>query len=169
MQAQSIDCKQLLISSEAPVLLLQDPKSTAPVVGTFDYTALNAYLLTAVGIAQPTQEHAEWFEALAKKAVEGKPIPLRDVRALGRRDPLTYLPESANLTKAIETFGQGVHRVLVAREGEGGKIEVVGLLSQTRLMRFLWEHGRNFAVIDQLYSQYLRDLKIGSNTPISIK
>lgn len=148
---------------------MQDPKSNDPVVDTFDYTSLNAYLLTAVGIAQPPEEHAEWFAGLAQRAAEGKPIPLRDVHNLGRRDPLTYLPESANLTRAIETFGQGVHRVMVAREGEGGKVEVVGLLSQTRLMRFLWRHGRNFAGIDQLYPQYLRDLKIGSNSPISIK
>lgn len=125
--------------------------------------------MTAVGIAQPAEEDAGWFAGLAQRAAEGKPIPVRDVRNLGRRDPLTYLPESANLTKAIETFGQGVHRVLIAREGDSGKVEVVGLLSQTRLMRFLWEHGRNFAVIDQLYAQYLRDVKIGSNTPISIK
>lgn len=138
-------------------------------MGTFDYTALNAYLLTAVGITQPSEADAGWFGAFAKKAAEGKPIPLRDIRTLGRRDPLTYLPESANLTKAIETFGQGVHRVLIAKEGDGGKIEVTGLLSQTRLMRFLWENGRNFHVIDQLYSSYLRDLKIGSNLPISIK
>lgn len=160
---------QLLIDSGAPVLLLQDSKSSAPVVGTFDYTSLNAYLLTAVGAVQPTHEDAAWFKRVSQKAAEGKPIPLRDIRNLGRRDPPTYLPESANLVKAIETFGHGVHRVLIAKEGDAGKIEVVGLLSQTRLMRFLWEHGRNFAVIDQLYAQYLRDLKIGSNTPISIK
>jgi hypothetical protein len=125
--------------------------------------------LTAVGITQPSEEDAGWFAGFAKRAAEGEPIPLRAIRTLGRKDPPTYLPESANLTRAIETFGQGVHRVLIAREGDGGKIEVTGLLSQTRLMRFLWEHGRNFAVIDQLYAQYLRDLKIGSNTPISIK
>jgi len=151
------------------VLLLRDPKSSAPVVGTFDYNALNAYLLTAVGIAQPSEENAEKFANMARSAGESKPIPLRDVRDIGRKDPVTFLPESANLTKAIETFGRGVHRVLVAREGPEGEIEVTGLLSQTRLMRFLWENGRNFPVIDQLYSQYLRDLKIGSNTPISIK
>lgn len=138
-------------------------------VGTFDYTSLNAYLLTAVGIAQPTEEHVERFAQLAKKASQGEPIPLRDVRDLGRRDPLTYLPESANLVKAIEIFGRGVHRVLIAREGPGGKAEVTGLLSQTRLMRFLWENGRNFPVIEQLYSQYLRDLKIGSNSVVAIK
>ena len=151
------------------MLLLRDPKSSAPVVGTFDYNALNAYLLTAVGIAQPSEENAEKFANMARSAGESKPIPLRDVRDIGRKDPVTFLPESANLTKAIETFGRGVHRVLVAREGPEGEIEVTGLLSQTRLMRFLWENGRNFPVIDQLYSQYLRDLKIGSNTPISIK
>ena len=151
------------------MLLLTDTKSPAPVVGTFDYNALNAYLLTAVGIAQPTEEHEERFKRLAELASQGKPIPLRAIRDIGRRDPVTFLPESASLTKAIETFGKGVHRVLVAKEGHEGRIEVTGLLSQTRLMRFLWENGRQFPVIDQLYSQYLRDLKIGSNTPISIK
>lgn len=122
-----------------------------------------------MGIAQPSEEHAERFAELAQKAGQGKPIPLRDVRDLGRRDPLTYLPESANLVKAIEIFGKGVHRVLIAKEGSEGKVEVTGLLSQTRLMRFLWENGRNFPVIDQQYSQYLRDLRIGSNNVIAIK
>lgn len=158
----------LLISSGVPVLLLTDPKSPAPVVGTLDYNVLNAYLLTAVGIAQPGDDHVERFAKLAQKAGKGEPIPLRDIRDIGRKDPVMFLPESANLTKAIETFGKGVHRVLVAREGQDGKIEVTGLLSQTRLMRFLWENGRNFPAIEQLYSQYLRDLKIGSNNPISI-
>lgn len=160
---------QLLIDSGAPVLLIRDPKATAPVVGAFDYTSLNAYLLTAVGIAQPTEEYVEKYTGLAKKASQGQPIPLRDVRDLGRRDPPTYLPESANLVKAIEIFGKGVHRVLIAREGPNGKAEVTGLLSQTRLMRFLWENGRNFPIIEQLYTQYLRDLKIGSNNVIAIK
>jgi len=122
-----------------------------------------------VGIAQPNDEHVERFARLAQKASQGKPIPLRDVRGLGRQDPVTFLPESADLVKAIEIFGKGVHRLLVAREGTDGKIEVTGLLSQTRLMRFLWENGRNFPVIDQLYSQHLRDLKIGSNNVIAIK
>lgn len=122
-----------------------------------------------MGIAQPSAENAQKFAALAQSAGQGKPIPLRDIRDIGRKDPVTFLPETANLTKAIETFGRGVHRVLVAREGAEGRIEVTGLLSQTRLMRFMWENGRNFPVIDQLYSQHLRELRIGSNDPISIK
>lgn len=122
-----------------------------------------------MGIAQPSEENLERFRELSENAAQGKPIPLRYVRDLGRRDPITFLPESANLSKAIETFGRGVHRCIIAREGDEGAIEITGLLSQTRLMRFLWENGRNFPIIDQLYSQNLRDLKIGSNTPISIK
>ena len=151
------------------MLLLRDSQSSAPVVGTFDYNALNAYLLTAVGIAQPSEDNAEKFLKMAQSAGEGKPIPVRDVRDIGRKEPVTFLPESADLTKAIETFGKGLHRALVVREGPEGKIEITGLLSQTRLLRFLWENGRNFPAIEQLYSQYLRDLKIGSNNPISIK
>ena len=68
-------------------------------VGVFDYNTLNAYLLIAVGIARPGEEHAERFNAMARKAAEGKPIPLRDVSDIGRRDPVTFLPESANLSR----------------------------------------------------------------------
>lgn len=67
--------------------------------GIFDYNTLNAYLLTAIGIAQPNEEHRARYESMAKKAAEGKPIPLRDIRDLGRKDPVTFLPESANLSR----------------------------------------------------------------------
>jgi hypothetical protein len=93
-------------------------------------------------------------------------IPVRDVVSLSQKEPLTLLPHTANLLKAVETFGTGIHRILVVREGTR---EAMGLLSQTKLVRFLWENGRSFPVIDQLYPQYLRDLKIGSNQVISIK
>lgn len=86
-----------MIDSGAPVLLIQDSNSRAPVVGIFDYNTLNAYLLTAIGIAQPHEEH----KAMARKAAEGKPIPLRDIRDLGRKDPVTFLPESANLSRYV--------------------------------------------------------------------
>lgn len=85
---------------------------------------------------------------------------------MAQREPLTLLPETANLLKAVETFGTGIHRILVVREGTQ---DVIGVVSQTKLVRFLWENGRSFPVIDQLYPQYLRDLKIGSNQVVSIK
>jgi hypothetical protein len=119
-----------------------------------------------VGLAQPDEDQISSFQELVKKARQGSKIPLKDVKDLGRKDPLVTLPHTANLMKAIEAFGGGTHRIIVIKEGTQ---EVVGVLSQGSLVRFLWENGRSFPVIDQLYPQYLRDLRIGSQNVISIK
>ena len=79
---------------------------------------------------------------------------------------MTTLPDTANLLKAVETFGKGPHRIVIVKEGTE---QVVGVLSQSRLVKFLWENGRSFLVIDQLYPQYLRDLKLGSTDVVSIR
>lgn len=92
---------------------------------------------------------------------------MKDVKDLGRKDPLVTLPATASVVKAIEIFGGGIHRVVVVDENKAD--EVVGVFSQFRLVKFLWENGRSFPVIDQLYPQYLRDLMIGSHIVISIK
>ncbi|KIV96841.1 hypothetical protein PV10_00658 [Exophiala mesophila] len=155
---------KLLIESGAPVVLIRE-REGSPVIGTFDARDLNAYLLLVVGLSHPDDEHAHDFLELAKRAREGKPIPLREIQDLSKKEPLTFLDEDADLVKAIETFGKGVHRAVV-RNPETQ--QVTGVLSQTRLIRFLWENGRSFPVLDQLYSQHLRDLKIGSNNVISI-
>ena len=135
-------------------------------LGTFDYTDLNAYLLMVVGVAQPDEGHVQDFQELAKKGREGRPIPVVDVKKLGREESLTKLSHTVDLMKAVEAFGQGLHRIVIVKEGTD---DVVGVLSQSRLVRFLWENGRSFPVIEQLYHQYLRDLKIGSNEVVSIK
>ncbi len=157
---------QLLIDSGAPVLLIRENPSTRSVIGTFDYADLNAYLLLVVGLAQPDEGHIEDFKELARKARTGAVIPLKDVKDLGRKEPLIKLPNTASLIQAIETFGSGVHRVIVVEQHTD---EVVGILSQSRVVKFLWETGGSFPVIDQLYPQYLRDLKLGSHQVVSIK
>lgn len=146
------------------MLLIQDGPDT-PVVGTFDYRDLNAYLLMVVGLAEPDEEHIADFAQLAQTAREGKAIPLRSIKDWGKKEPLTFLPGSSDLVKAIDVFGKGLHRIVVI--DESGK--VTGLLSQSRLIRFLWENGRHFPVLEHLNACYLRDLKIGSNNVISIK
>lgn len=148
------------------LLIREDPQSKA-VIGTFDYSDLNAYLLLAAGLTQPDEDHLSSFEELAKKAQEGIKIPLKDVKFLGNKEPLTVLPATANVLKAVEIFGGGVHRVVVVNESNDN--EVVGIFSQFRLVKFLWENGRSFPVIDQLYPQYLKDLTIGSHEVVSIK
>jgi len=161
-----IHYSQLLINSGANVLLIRDNPTSLSAIGTFGYNDLNAYLLTVIGVARADEDRIQDFRQIAMKAKEGVAIPVREVMNLAQKEPLTLLPHTANLLKAVETFGTGIHRIVVVREGTE---EVMGLLSQTKLVRFLWENGRSFPVIDQLYPQYLRDLKIGSNQVISIK
>lgn len=157
---------QLLIESGAPVVLIREHPQAQSISGTFDFADLNAYLLLVVGLAKPDEEHIEDFRELANKARSGAEIPLKDVKALGRKDPLVKLSENTSLIQAIETFGGGVHRVIVVKQDTD---EVMGILSQSRVVRFLWENRRSFPVLEKLYPLHLRDLKIGSQHVVSIK
>lgn len=135
-------------------------------MATYDYRDLTQYLLFATGQLYPDDEHLSTFQNLAKKAQQGRPIHLQDAKGLGAKEPFVTLPHTADLTRAVETFGGGVHRIVVVREGTN---DAVGVLSQGRLVKFLWENGRSFPIIDQLYPQNLRELGIGSQNVISIK
>jgi CBS domain-containing protein len=158
---------QLLVKSGAPnVLLLRDHPDTRTATGTFDYSDLNAYLLLVVGLAHPAENEIASFDELAKKGREGKPIPLKDIKDLSRKGPLITLPATADLTKAIEVFGSGVHRILVVEEG---KTDVIGILTQLTMVRFFWENRQSFPVVDQLYPQLIKDLHIGSPSVLAIK
>lgn len=157
----------LLIDSGAPVLLIRETTTSDSAIGTFDYTDLNAYLLLVVGLAQPDEAHIDTFIELARKAREGSKIPLKDIRDIGNKsDPIFPLPHTATLSQAVEAFGGGVHRVVVVQEGTE---KVVGILSQSRLIKFLWENARAFSALEHLYHQNLRDLRIGSVQVIAIK
>ncbi|KAL3478246.1 hypothetical protein BJX99DRAFT_224889 [Aspergillus californicus] len=160
------EATNILIESGVPVLLIRDRIANKTAVGTFDYNDLNTYLLLAAGLTRPDEELMPAYEELARKARDEIPIPMEDVKALGRIEALTTLPATASVMTAVEVFGGGVHRVIVVDERQGN--EVVGIFSQFRLVKFLWENGRCFPVLDQLYPQSLRDLRIGSHNVISI-
>lgn len=157
---------KLLTESGAPVLLVRASKNDHSAVATFDYRDLTQYLLFATGQLQPDDEHLAVFEKLAKKAHQGQKIPLRDAKSLGNKEPFMTLPHTADLTAAVETFGGGVHRIVILKEGTN---HAIGILSQLRLVKFLWENGRAFPIIDQLYPREVKDLGIGSQGLISIK
>jgi hypothetical protein len=157
----------LLVQHGSPnVVLLRENTSTHHATGFFDYSDLNAYLLLVVGLAHPDEEDVASFDELAKKGREGKPIPLKDIKDLGKKETLVTLSETADLTKAMEVFGSGVHRVLVVKEGT---TDVIGVLTQLRLVSFFWENRQSFPVVDQLYSQLIKDLDIGSKSVLAIK
>ena len=147
------------------VLIRPDPKSRRA-IGTFDYSDLNAYLLLVVGLARPDVGHLQSFNELARKGREGKVIPVKDIKDLGRREPLVVLPHTAKLTQAVETFGSGVHRIMIAQEGTQ---DIIGILTQLRLVRFFWENGRDFPQIDRIFPNSLMDLRVGSKAVRSIK
>ncbi|KAL9628124.1 MAG: hypothetical protein Q9204_006095 [Flavoplaca sp. TL-2023a] len=155
----------ILINSGAHVLLVRHRKDERAAHATYDYRDLTQYLLFATGQLQPDEDHLPIFTSLAKKAQAGQTIPLRDAKSLGNKEPFMTLPATANLTHAIEVFGGGVHRIIIVEEGTDN---VVGILSQLRLVKFLWENGRNFPIIDALYSQSIKDLGIGSQLTISV-
>jgi len=158
---------QALTESGPPnVILLRENPDTTTVVDTFDFNDLNAYLLVVVGLAHPDETQVESWDELAKKTNEHIPIPTRDITTLAKKSPLVTLSESQDLLKAIEIFASGVHRILVTKEGN---TDVIGVLSQLKLIEFLWDNGTSFHAIDSLYPMILRDLGIGTSQTISIK
>ncbi|KAF2664900.1 hypothetical protein BT63DRAFT_459517 [Microthyrium microscopicum] len=157
---------EVLVSSGSPnVVLLRDDSEATSVVGTFDYSDLNAYLLLVVGLAHPEEHQVARFKELAAKGREGKPIPMRDVKDLGPKEPIVPLIGAAPLTRAVEIFGSGIHRILITTEDTH---EVVGVLTQLKLVEFFWRNGRHFSQIEPLFQKTMRDLDIGSHSVISI-
>lgn len=147
-------------------MLVRENASTTEAIGTFDFSDLNSYLLLVVGLAHPDQEQKDEFTELAHKARSGIPIPLKDIHEVGRRDTPVLLPESSTLPHAVKILASGVHRILVVKEGTKN---VLGVLTQLRLVRFFWEYGRQFPAIEQLFPYALQDLHVGSKAVRSIK
>ena len=117
-------------------------------------------------MASPDEDQIGTYTEIAKKAREGTVIPLKDIMGISRKAPLVTLSEVEDLSRAIEIFAGGVHRILVVQHGTDN---VVGILSQWTVVKFLWENASSFPIIDQLYPMILRDLNIGTHQAIAIK
>lgn len=157
------DTTKLLVKSGAPnVVLIRESRKTRTVIGTFDFTDLNAYLLLVLGLSQPD----ELASQLAKRAQSGETIPLSDlIEHLGAREEPAFLPHTASLTQATEILGGGVHRVVVCKEGTS---EAVGIISQLRLVRFFWENHESFSATQGLYARSLKELELGAKEVLAI-
>lgn len=122
-----------------------------------------AYLLVVLGKATPNEEEVETFSEIAVKASRGDKISLRDTATLAKKEPLVTLSDDQDLSKAIQHFGSGTHRIVVLKDGQ-----ICGILSQVKLIQFLWDNSRCFPALDQLYAMSIRDLNVGSHEIISI-
>ncbi|KAK3936883.1 protein SDS23 [Diplogelasinospora grovesii] len=154
----------LLKNNASKVVLVRQTATSKHAVSTFDCSDLNAYLLVVVGLAKPDEEYVELYDDIAKKAQAQTPITLREIQPICRKEDLVVLSAESTLDKAIETFGGGVHRLLITNQDS----EVVGILSQLRLLEFFWHEAVNFPMIDRLYGVPLRELQIGTQQIIAI-
>ncbi|ROW01817.1 hypothetical protein VPNG_07795 [Cytospora leucostoma] len=144
-------------------VLIKDGPVKTP-VSLFDCNDLNAYLLAVVGLARPEEEMVQLYDSIARRAQDREAIPLRDIQPICRHEQVVSLPPDEFLPGAIEVFGSGIHRLLITNQAG----DVVGVLSQLKVLEFFWNEGINFAVIDRLYPILLRDLHIGSQQIIAI-
>ncbi|KAG6020788.1 hypothetical protein E4U19_006156 [Claviceps sp. Clav32 group G5] len=164
MESSVEDATKILLKACTNVVLVHDHSSDRVVTTTFDYADLNAYLLVVVGVSKPGPENLELYNDIMFEAREGKRITLRQIQPLLRQEPLVEVPSTGNLSQAIEILGSGIHRLLVS-DSAG---DVVGIMSQLRMVDFFWNEGVNFPTIDRLYPVVLRDLATSTRPIISI-
>lgn len=157
------DTTKLLIKSGAPnLVLVRESTKTKTAIGTFDYTDLNTYLLLVLGLSLPDES----AQQLSNRARGGEAIPMADLLDhLGAREMPAFLPHTADLTQAMEVLGGGSHRLIICKEGTS---EVVGIVSQLRLVRFFWENHQNFSATEALYGKSLQELRVGAKVVVSI-
>jgi len=149
------------------VVLVRQDRSSRQAVGAFDYDDLNAYLLLVTNLAYPPTAELSQIQHVLDRASKNEPTPLHDIQyLLGRKAPPAFLDHTDTLTKAVEIFGGGTHRIIVKKHGTP---EVVGVLSQLRLLRFFWENMASFRSVFQLHNRTLKELELGSHTVVSIK
>lgn len=148
---------------------------------SFDCSDLNTYLLLVMnkinlnelstgslfeeeGKSLSLDKKQEQLLAMISKAKKGEEVPVDFIIRLHPKNPFLKFKESESLYKAVEAFGNGVHRVAIVNNEN----RITGILSQRRMIRFFWENARRFPSLEFLLSSTLQDLKIGSTHPITI-
>lgn len=126
----------------------------------FDFADLTGYLLLVLGQITVKGEHNPEFSKLVKEARRGIPAPVGFAAQFGGgRDPFVRMSAHSTLVQAFEKFASGVHRIAVTSSATG---EVIGILSQRRLVRYIWSDLRKFPCLESALETSLEDQKIGT-------
>lgn len=148
---------------------------------TFDYGDLNTYLLLIMnkinindlcideiesGSSLTLKQKHEFILNVINKGKHGEEVPVDFIIKLHSKNPFLKFQSNEPLLKVMEALGNGVHRVAITDASDNNKI--VGILSQRRLIKFMWENARRFPSLDFYLNSTLQDLKIGSTNPITI-
>lgn len=119
---------------------------------TFDYNDLNSYLLVVLNRVQVNDRKIQ------QDCQNGKPVPVGEIVKLTPKNPFYKLAETENLSTVMGILGSGVHRVAITNEGMS---QIKGVLSQRRLIKYLWDNARSFPSLEPLFNTSLQELKIG--------
>ncbi|QLL34999.1 hypothetical protein HG536_0H03750 [Torulaspora globosa] len=119
---------------------------------TFDYNDLNSYLLVVLNKIRVNDR------AIQQDCQNGKPVPVGEIVKLTPKNPFYKLAETENLSTVMGILGSGVHRVAITNVEMS---QIKGVLSQRRLIRYLWDNARTFPSLEPLFNTSLQDLKIG--------
>lgn len=154
----------MLVDQNLTSLLLRSSPSDTSVSRTFDYSDLTAFLLMVLGVmdaSHASNMSTASFQDLVKKAREGDHnIPVKLVGDIGAKDPFIAFPETECLARVVEKMASGVHRIAVTRENGN---DVIGVLSQRKVIKFFWENVRAFIDIEHLYQKTVKSIHILSN------
>ncbi|CAI4462431.1 CAS_1a_G0019510.mRNA.1.CDS.1 [Saccharomyces cerevisiae] len=119
---------------------------------TFDYNDLNAYLLLVLNRIKVSNDK------ITSDCQNGKSVPVGEIVKLTPKNPFYKLPETENLSTVIGILGSGVHRVAITNVE---MTQIKGILSQRRLIKYLWENARSFPNLKPLLDSSLEELNIG--------
>lgn len=149
-------------------MLVRQNSSSKSAIGVFGYNDLLAYLLLVTELSVPRVQDPQDVRDLLTRARNQQNVTLAEIQALMKNDDErpVLLDQSEPLTKAVEIFASGVHRILITKSHTE---DVLCILTQLRLARFLWENVANFNIIESLHAQTLKDLEIGSRAILYVK
>ena len=119
---------------------------------TFDYNDLNSYLLLVLNKIQVNNQK------VTEDCQNGKPVPVGEIVKLTPKNPFYKLPETETLITVMKILGSGVHRVAICNPE---MTFVKGILSQRRLIKYLWDNAKKFASLESLFNYSLQDLQVG--------
>ncbi|RLV94032.1 Protein SDS23 [Spathaspora sp. JA1] len=165
--------------TSVPVSTNQEDPSDLTNCLTFDYSDLNTYLLLIMNkipmselsiddIGTDKDNHEQKQEIINQainKAKRGEEVPVEFIIKLHPKNPFIKFKESDTLFQVMETLGNGVHRIAITDEPCS---KITGILSQRRLIKYMWENARRFPSLDFYLQSTLQDLKIGATNPITI-
>jgi hypothetical protein len=145
----------MLVDQNLTSILLRPSPTDTSVSRTFDYSDLTAFLLMVLGVTDPSHSStmsSTSFQDLVKKAREGDHnIPVKLVGDIGMKDPFITLPASDTLAQVVQIMASGVHRVAVTRDDS--RSDVIGILSQRKVVKFFWENIRAFVDLEPYYQK----------------